>query len=419
MSRCPLIAVALSALIVSGCGENERAGVRRGFFTVRMRNDGRWTLVDPDGKDFFIRGVDHLRYEGFKDAKSGRWNYRESNDAKFGGDREAWAKETLARLKDWGFNAFGSGPSPELLHRGVYHTAFLGIGSFRKEREYRIPPKFPNVFHPDWERFCDAQAKAECEPSREDRDLIGYFFGNELNWWGDGKGGKWEYGLFHAASILPDDHYAKKALLAYTGGTTNVSAAVKEGFIRLCAEKYFSTIAAAIRKYDPNHLILGCRFMGGPDGGAIPDVWAICGKYCDVVSVNVYPHVVLSTGEVRKGRLPDAPSFRDCYRKVAEMAKKPLFITEWSFIGKDSGLPCTTGCGTRYATQSERAAATERFLRELRACPFIVGANYFMWVDEPYGGLDGGATGENCNYGLVNEQGVPYEAVVNVFRQTP
>jgi hypothetical protein len=31
---------------------------------------------------------------------------------------------------------------------------------------------------------------------------------------------------------------------------------------RLVAEKYFSVCAAAIRKHDPNHMILGCRFAG-------------------------------------------------------------------------------------------------------------------------------------------------------------
>ena len=387
-----------------------------GFFTVRQGSDGNWTLVDPNGQDFFARGVDHLRYEGFKDAESGRWNYKEANDAKFGGDREAWAKETLVRLKDWGFNTFGSGPSPELLHKGVYHTGFLGIGSFRDETEYRIPPRFPNVFHPDWEGFCDEMAKSECEASRDDPDLIGYFFGNELQWWGDGTGKEWKFGLFHSAAGLPDGHPAKQALLEYTGGLTDVSDEVKEGFVRLCAERYFSTVAAAIRKYDPNHLLLGCRFMGVPDGAALPAVWEACGKYCDVVSVNVYPHVDLATGEVLNSRLPDALRFRDVCRQVSAWAGRPLFISEWSFLATDAGLPCSVSSGTRYATQVERARAVATFLRELDECPFIVGTDFFMWVDEPAGGLADGAVGENGNYGLVNDRGEPYRALVDAFR---
>jgi len=38
-----------------------------------------------------------------------------------------------------------------------------------------------------------------------------------------------------------------------------------------------------------------------------------------------------------------------------------------------------------------------------------------MWVDEPAGGLDSGASGENGNYGLVNAAGRPYAEVVEAF----
>ena len=31
-----------------------------GFFRVRQKENGVWTFVDPDGKDFFLRAVDHV-----------------------------------------------------------------------------------------------------------------------------------------------------------------------------------------------------------------------------------------------------------------------------------------------------------------------------------------------------------------------
>lgn len=412
------------ASLVCGCSSDNNSSTtamktsvvkERGFVSVGKLPDGGWTFLDPDSKPLFIKGSDWIVYEGHKDGKDGRYHYKEVNDKKFGGDRNAWAAEAVQRLKSWGFNSIGSG-SQELRGRGLYHTTFVGIGSFRQEQEYRIPPKFPNVFHPEWEKYCDAAAKSECARWKGDRSLIGYFFSNELHWWGDGKGGKWEHGLFYAASILPDDHTAKKALLEYTGGKTNVSDAVKEGFIKLCAEKYFSTITKAVRKYDQDHLLLGCRFMGGPYGAAIPAVWEIAGKYCDAVSVNVYPHVKLDTMEVMSGRLPDALPFRENYGRCSEWAKKPLFISEWSFLGLDAGLSCEKGCGTRYKTQTERARAAKRFLKEMQECGFVVGADWFMWVDEPRGGLAGGADGEDGNYGLVNEQGVPYNELTTALK---
>ncbi len=35
-----------------------------GFFRVENRGEGGWWVVDPDGKDTFILGVDHVKYEG-------------------------------------------------------------------------------------------------------------------------------------------------------------------------------------------------------------------------------------------------------------------------------------------------------------------------------------------------------------------
>ncbi|MCG8318081.1 MAG: beta-galactosidase [Cytophagales bacterium] len=51
------------------------------------------------------------------------------------------------------------------------------------------------------------------------------------------------------------------------------------------AEQYFSFMATTIKQYDPNHLYLGCRFTRRlkPD-----HILATAGKYCDVITVNVY-----------------------------------------------------------------------------------------------------------------------------------
>lgn len=51
------------------------------------------------------------------------------------------------------------------------------------------------------------------------------------------------------------------------------------------AQRYFRLSAEAIRKHDPNHLILGCRF-GGPPGKTV--LSAIDKRWVDVVSANNY-----------------------------------------------------------------------------------------------------------------------------------
>ena len=404
MSRTFAAAALVGAIAAGGVCQPARSG----FITVERR-DGCWTFIAPDGVPFRAHGVDWVNYDGFKDARTGRRLYKEANEAQFGGDRALWAADAVKKLKGWGFNALGSGCSGELRHRGLCHDGFLMINEFYQNKpDYLIGPKFPNVFHPEWESFCDAKAKATCAPEANDRDMVGWFFGNESHWWGSGKG-VWRYGLFNDAAQLPDSHFAKRALLDYCGGTTNVPDTVKEGFITLCAERFFSVTCGAIRRYDPNHLIIGCRFMGW-EGGAISNVWNVAAKYCDVISFNQYPRMTNGVLHVRAEPLTNAIA------RVSEWScGRPLLISEWGFMAKDAGLPCTKGAGQVFADQRGRAGAVAEFLREMDACDAVVGHNFFMWVDMPAGGI-GAVDGENGNYGLLSADGTPYGPVVDAFR---
>ena len=76
----------------------------------------------------------------------------------------------------------------------------------------------------------------------------------------------------------------------------------------------------------------------------------------------------------------------------------------------DAGLPCKTGEGMRTPTQRERAKASEVFAQKLMSIPFVIGYDYFMWHDSAGGS-------ENCNYGLVNNEGEPYAELTEMFRR--
>ena len=405
-----ILVVAAFAFLAVGCAKRE-PGI--GFVKVEKIN-GRWMFISPDGKPFRSRGMDWANYDGFRDAKTGRSLYREANDAKYKGDKARWSADAAAQMKSWGFNSLGGGHTEDLRTQGLYFASGVPINTFARSgtnvAERSIGPKFPNVFHPEWEAFCDEQARKWCPPMAENRMLIGWFISNELHWWGSGKG-EWKFGLFGDAARLPDSHSAKRALLDFCGGTTNVGAEVKTAFVRHCAERYFSVACAAVRRYDPNHLIMGCRFMGW-EGGAIPEVWEVAAKYCDVISFNQYPRFTNGVIRVRKEPFTDAIARLDGWT-----GGKPLFISEWSFLAKDSGLPCEKGAGHVFQTQDERAEAVSAFLAAIDPHPSVVGHNFFMWVDMPAGGLKSGATGENGNYGLVNSAGQPYRQVVDAFRR--
>jgi len=421
-----------------------------GFFRVVQNPDGRWWTIDPLGRGIVLLGIDHVTFGGHWCEKLGYAPHGRKNEAKYA-DKAAWEAETLGRLKDWGFNMLGAGCDPRLSHRGLVHTEFLSIGNdFTNLGEaYDITPDeqrpcsaFPNVFHPDFEAFSVFRARERCVPHKDDPWLLGYFIDNELAWWGRGEP---EAGLFDAVMKKPATHTAKLALrdalkeqvggdIARFNGVwgtalktfddiltltalphdTATRRALKLEFLRLAAERYFSITSKAIRAADPNHLVLGARFAG--TWGAHPEVWKISGNHCDIVTFNFYPMADLDEGRVytdfgKKGELVTG-HFTTYY----DYAKRPMLITEWSFPALDAGLPSVHGAGQRFFTQAERTAATKLFARTMLSLPFLLGYDYFMWVDEPALGISTPFP-EDSNYGLINEDGKPYDLIVNMFTE--
>ena len=392
-----------------------------GFFHTAEK-DGRWWVIDPLGRGMVLLGVDHVTYHGHRSQRTGKAHHLDANRAKFP-DKRDWEMDTLARLKGWGFNMLGAGCDAALKHRGLVHTIFLSIGDalcwnalnseyFICPNEHRPCSAFPNVFHPDFPAWADYVARRSCEPNRNDPWLFGYFIDNELAWWGRGRQ---DTGLFEAVAKLPATHPARVAqqeFLAARGVKGAVPAEVKLDFLRLAADRYFRICSEAIRRYDPNHLVMGARFAGL--GGAHAVVWEASGKYCDVVTFNCYPWADLDRNVMLTDRGANARQIAEAFTEQYGYVKKPMLVTEWSFPALDSGLPCTGGAGQRFRTQALRTQATELFAKTMLSLPFLVGYDYFMWVDEPPEGISD-AFPEDSNYGLINEKGEAYPEITGMF----
>lgn len=393
-----------------------------GFYRTRRDADGRWWMVDPAGCDTLAIGVDHVRHMGWWCEATNRKEYEEANLRKFG-SREVWETNTLARLRDWGFNLLGVGHDESLRHRGLAHGEILHLGDgFARSGEGRaicpnphgIPSTaFPDVFHPDFPDWCRRRAAEVCGPLRNDCDLVGYFLDNELCWWG--LRGDPPTGLFETVSLMPETSPARKALDAFVASRGDCrDFETKRAFLRLCAKRYFEITTAAVRAADPNHLILGCRFAN-LDGGADLCVWEEAGRACDIVSFNCYAWADLDRHALFFNGLAGSPRIRKMWDDAYRAAGKPLLVTEWSFPALDAGLPCTNGAGQRLRTQAERAEASDLFARSLLASPYMVGYVYFMWLDQPKEGITR-AFPENSNYGLLSGSGEPHREVIEALK---
>lgn len=389
-----------------------------GFYRVAKEPDGRWWCYTPWNAHFVPMGVDHVNSWGFVGANS-KWDYKENVQAKYGSVK-AWGEETLKRLKDWNFNLLGANSDPEIRYCGVLpYTIFIGLGQSFAGRggECAIVWKggcFPNVFNPDFEKTVGRQARNFCRANPKNTMLFGYFIDNELAWRGvgapttpGGPPGNRATGLYDAVEALPETHSAKRALTAFVGDR-KVTNAVKTEFLGQIAERYFKATCEAIRAVDPNHLVLGARFAGWE--GAHEVVWRAAGRHCDVVSVNLYPHVDPEMGKLTDWNGERQIPFREVLDPLQACAGRPVMVTEWSFPALDAGHPCTRGGGQMQPTQQARTKASETCLRTFLATPYIIGHSFFAWPDQ-----SPDAPGENCNYGLVNLKSEPYRELTEMF----
>ena len=403
---------------------NEKIGDATGFYYVK-EIDGTWWVVDPEGRRFYAVGTDHCRMQGHWCEKLGYAPYGRNMEARYG-NPAAWAANATDRLKAWNFNLLGAGGGDEAFYRGLAYTRFVAFGTTFSSVSDLCPKTtwtgFPNVFHPKWEQYCDKLAREACAPHRDDPWLFGYFLDNELEWYGKTYQ---VWGLFAETMKKPRDHSGKIALVGFLedryktierfnaawqtrygsfdelldaeqlDGSPPEAQKATVDFVRFVADRYFAVTTAAIRKHDPNHMVIGCRFAGDAPAG----IWDVAGKYCDIVTFNYYGRVDLETGE--------APGLAERFTDYFRQAQRPMMITEWSFPALDSGLPCKHGAGERFDTQAQKAQAYEIFQRMVLSLPFMVGSDYFMWVDEPALGISS-TFPEDSNYGLVNEQDEPY-----------
>ena len=141
---------------------------------------------------------------------------------------------------------------------------------------------YPNdvifAFDPKFEEFANSYLKKIAQYA-DDPNLFGYFSDNEmpirrsnLDHYLELPHGEPGY---QAAKKWMDDHHA--------GHPTDD---LRKEFLAVEVDRYGSIVLAAIRKYDPHHMYIGCRYTGETEHA--PEAFAALGKYADAISVNYY-----------------------------------------------------------------------------------------------------------------------------------
>jgi hypothetical protein len=352
---------------ISKYGGNEKLKFNAtGYFRTERAND-RWWLVDPDGNTFISVGLNHAEDVNLKHEHN-----IEIWKNKYGASRERWIKEGLVKdLKDWEFNTIGytvdfvtgswkalDWHSEDAKNVDLGHTSYKSWATadyLAADKPYCLQmrvleiedwnkfPGYRDVFHKDFADYCDFLARDLCVDHAESKNLLGYFLVDIPGWARHATGEDFEY-----LKGLDDE---ERDIKLYE-----------------VASKYYETITNAIRKYDPNHIILGDRYNGNK---FIPDaVLRAMKPYVDVLSVQYFP----------SNNSAGHQQMKEDLEKWQKVADKPVIIA-------DIGNWCPTHMNpNRESECKDQAGRASDYIGAINAVinePWFVGWHWCAHIENP------------------------------------
>lgn len=416
---------------------------------------GKWHLVDPDGRLFFSLGVNHVNVGGpgtftpitaerknwFENlpspndwANSGRfYNVRQIYTGNYSGRTEpgfsflAWnlsrkygreweyiGRELASRrLRSWGYNTLGSWSDSEIetMQKLPYTigVALAGSGARVIGGGAWTLGKTWDPYDPEFTPRVD-RLIGSLKNRASSAWCLGIFFDNELYWDED---------------------------LGLTALRSDASQPAKQELVRLLQEKYKDieklngiwktsykdweslrtsttipgTLENARADLDAFYLqtaeayfriirnsirrqLPGCLYLGSRFARINALAYQAAAKYCDVVSLNLYLR-----------HLND-------YHPPTD-ADVPLLVSEFHFGALDRGM---WGSGlVSVKTQEERAQSFRNYVESALRNPQFVGCHWFEYYDQPLTGRS--FDGENYAHGLLTGADVPYRELVDASRQ--
>jgi hypothetical protein len=391
-----------------------------GFWRLAKSRDGVWWFISPDNKPEFMNTVTTV--QPFQVARDREGPAYLSSDYDGGlsnnGNIDAWAAKTLARVKDAGFKGMGAWSHPVFHKSNVSMTRDLNIWAWMQGPARRF-------YAPEFAVAAEKAIQTQVEPLKDNKNLVGYFLDNELDW-GDSNSGPAIYfdqlpstdpnrvevmrviqSVWVTLDKFNHDWNAKlkdwKDLdrwPALPRQPAQPYARLFSAWLSHLAEDYFRFSTTLVHKYDRNHLILGVRFKGH----AVREVVRASRGYTDVQSINYYP--------------ADARLDPEMFRMMHELSGQPVMLSEYSFHALDgrSGNRNTVGFAAQVLDQQARGEGYQIFTSRLARVPWIVGADWFQWNDEPPSGRAN--DGEDANFGVVDIDDRPYTALIDSIRKT-
>lgn len=372
-----------------------------GFFYVKKIGD-RWWGIDPLGYRYVNVALNSITAKGSEGTqKALKEKY---------GTKENWMNETINLLHEHGFNCTGSWSDHKAIIEAkktaekpmAYTVNWNFMSSYGRERggTYQQPGHtgYPKsaifVFDPEFETFCDEHAK-QLSAYKDDPNLFGHFSDNEMPF-------KFKsLDNYYALPVTEPGHIAAQNWLNDQGITIEeITDKHREEFMALVADKYFSIVSKAIKKYDPNHMYIGARFYSSEKNQ--PVFMKTAGKYLDIISNNYYGKWT-----------PDSTDMTNW----ASWSGKPFIITEYYTKGEDSGMGNISGAGWIVRTQKDRGLFYQNYNLALLESKNCVGWHYFKYQDNDPTAKGVDPSNVDANKGIVSNRYVPWTPMLEKMKE--
>jgi hypothetical protein len=379
-------------------------------FSIQHRQGIIW-LTRPDGERFFSLGVCCVN-QGFSRARLDSMNpgyaafqhYENSN---------LWAEATLNRLSSWGFTTVGGWSDyPALRQYDDANVSFIPV--------LAVGMSCGAPWLDMWDTNLIAQmyqvARRQILPLHNDSRVLGYYSDNEMGWWNvtlfnmtlaqspasgqrqrlikllrETYHNDWSQLLkdFEPEGVNSFEELDQKGMLYLHPGGQGIR--VCRRFLGMMAVRYYSLVRQIIHTYDSRGLVLGDRYQSF----YYPEVARAAAPYVDVVSMNL-------NAAWNDGTFP-----RFYLDTLHALTRKPIYVSEFYMAAEQNGTGNKNDSSSFpvVATQRERAAGFRNTLEALLRTPYVVGADWFQYYDEPtHGRFDG----EDYDFGLVDIHDQPY-----------
>lgn len=320
------------AVVATEPDDDDRSTSPKGKFFRLQEINGTWFLLDPQGRPFFLRGANH-----FGDGTYMPWNL----ESRYG-SKQRWRQSVRDRHRELGFNYLppSIGPSavdPEVARRQTgqadpprnslvkrtpeWPAAHLAELDFpftlflEVPKQYMAGANMPDVFGDEFAAAVETRCQEMVAPLKDNPNLIGYHFCHNPPWNMDARSAagwiadctrpgnagrkvwiqlmrriygsveRWRRTYGVPIKSWEDIESLDNPIKGYVSAARQRED--QEAYQRLICDRWHQVYCETIRRYDPNHLILGDRNTLHLQPPPRPWAFHIMRRHLDVLSVNV------------------------------------------------------------------------------------------------------------------------------------